>query len=48
MGENPDQIDRITEEVSRMLGTLKYGSITLIVQDGKVVQIERNEKMRLR
>ncbi|MFL6516913.1 MAG: DUF2292 domain-containing protein, partial [Bacillus sp. (in: firmicutes)] len=27
--------------------TLKYGSITLVVQDGKIVQIEKNEKVRL-
>ncbi|MBT2696750.1 YezD family protein [Bacillus sp. ISL-40] len=30
-----------------MLDTLKYGSITLVVQDGKIVQIEKNEKVRL-
>ncbi|MGG1674948.1 YezD family protein [Neobacillus sp. NRS-1170] len=30
-----------------MLGTLKFGSITLVVQDGKVIQIEKNEKVRI-
>ncbi|WP_438646624.1 YezD family protein [Robertmurraya kyonggiensis] len=30
-----------------MLETMKFGSITLIVQDGKIVQIEKNEKIRL-
>ncbi|MFL6562898.1 MAG: YezD family protein [Bacillus sp. (in: firmicutes)] len=30
-----------------MLATLKYGSITLVIQDGKIVQIEKNEKVRL-
>ncbi|NHM32877.1 YezD family protein [Neobacillus terrae] len=30
-----------------MLATLKFGSITLIVQDGKIIQIEKNEKVRL-
>ncbi|WP_446899769.1 YezD family protein [Clostridium sp. LBM24168] len=30
-----------------MLETIKYGSITLVIQDGKVVQIEKNEKVRL-
>ncbi|HEX7065620.1 MAG TPA: YezD family protein [Bacillales bacterium] len=48
MAENPDQTDRITKEVRSMLATLKYGSVTLIVQDGKIVQIEKNEKVRLR
>ncbi|WP_407948731.1 YezD family protein [Peribacillus faecalis] len=30
-----------------MLETVKFGSITLVVQDGKVIQIEKNEKVRL-
>ncbi|MDF0728037.1 YezD family protein [Cytobacillus sp. S13-E01] len=30
-----------------MLETLKYGSITLVIQDGKIVQIDKNEKVRL-
>ncbi|PLT31922.1 DUF2292 domain-containing protein [Peribacillus deserti] len=30
-----------------MLAEVKYGSITLVVQDGKVIQIEKNEKVRL-
>ncbi|WP_257391780.1 YezD family protein [Mesobacillus jeotgali] len=30
-----------------MLETLKFGSITLVVQDGRIVQIEKNEKVRL-
>ncbi|MDR1930252.1 MAG: YezD family protein [Treponema sp.] len=30
-----------------ILGALKFGSVTLIVQDGRVVQIEKNEKIRL-
>lgn len=38
------------EEVEHLLETLKtikYGSLTLIIQDGKVVQIDINEKKRL-
>ncbi|ASK64328.1 DUF2292 domain-containing protein [Virgibacillus phasianinus] len=31
-----------------MLSTMEYGSITLIVQDGKVIQLEKNEKVRIR
>ncbi|MEH7073314.1 YezD family protein [Neobacillus drentensis] len=33
--------------IERMLDSLKYGSITLVIQDGKIVQIEKNEKVRL-
>ncbi len=31
-----------------MLEKVSFGSITLIIQNGKVVQIERNEKLRLK
>ncbi len=34
--------------VERLISNLQYGSVTLIVQDGKVVQIEKNEKVRLK
>jgi hypothetical protein len=27
--------------------TVRYGSVTLIIQDGIVIQIDRNEKLRL-
>jgi len=30
-----------------LLKDLQYGSITLIVQDGKLIQMEKNEKIRL-
>ncbi|MCM3585913.1 YezD family protein [Mesobacillus maritimus] len=30
-----------------MLESLNFGSITLVIQDGKVIQIEKNEKVRL-
>lgn len=32
----------------KLLDTIKYGSITLVVQDGIVIQIEKNEKIRLK
>jgi hypothetical protein len=27
---------------------IKFGSVTVIIQDGKIVQIEKNEKVRFR
>ncbi|QKI83691.1 YezD family protein [Kroppenstedtia eburnea] len=30
-----------------MLKGMRYGSITLVVQDGKVIQLEKSEKVRL-
>jgi hypothetical protein len=35
-------------EVVRLLRKLRFGSVLLVVQDGKVVQIEMAEKIRLR
>ncbi|WP_374709375.1 YezD family protein [Desmospora profundinema] len=36
------------DQIEKMLETMKYGSITLVVQDGKVIQLEKNEKVRIR
>ena len=54
MGENKLLFDNrsISEEnlkkLLQLLKTTQYGSVTLVVQDGVVIQIERNEKLRLR
>lgn len=32
----------------RILDSIKFGSVTLIIQDGKIVQMEKNEKVRLK
>ncbi|MFH7818015.1 YezD family protein [Neobacillus sp.] len=37
----------MAEHLKRMLESIKFGSITLVVQDGKVIQIEKSEKVRL-
>ncbi|WP_414696855.1 YezD family protein [Peribacillus frigoritolerans] len=36
------------ERLQEILNSMKYGSITLIVQDGKIIQMERNEKLRIK
>lgn len=39
------------QDLKRLLDiveTVCYGSVTLIIQDGKVIQLERNEKVRLK
>lgn len=40
--------NQVSERLKAMLDDLRYGSITLVVQDGKVIQIEKNEKVRLK
>ncbi|HEY8803903.1 MAG TPA: YezD family protein [Clostridium sp.] len=36
------------KKLLELLKTTQYGSVTLVIQDGVVIQIERNEKLRLR
>lgn len=44
---NAGEKEELFEHLENMLKTLKFGSITLVVQDGKIIQIEKNEKVRL-
>lgn len=44
---NSSEWEAVVEHLEKMLATVKFGSITLVVQDGKVIQIEKNEKVRL-
>jgi hypothetical protein len=38
---------RVWEKIESAVRSIGYGSITVIVQDGKVIQIEIYEKIRL-
>ncbi|MGG4265137.1 YezD family protein [Peribacillus simplex] len=46
--DKENQLVEIFERLQEMLNSMKYGSITLIVQDGKIIQMERNEKLRIK
>ncbi len=35
------------EQIRAMAESIKYGTITLVFQDGHLIQIERNEKIRM-
>ena len=39
---------QVLAELARQLDGLRYGTIELTVHDGRIVQIERREKIRLR
>jgi hypothetical protein len=36
------------EKLFEMAKTLRYGSITLVFQDGNLIQLEKNEKVRIK
>lgn len=42
----PEQ-ETVLRETLAALRTIKFGSVQLIIQDGRVVQIEKIEKVRL-
>jgi hypothetical protein len=43
-----DDERRVLNQVVEVLRRIEFGTILLVVQDGKVVQIEMAEKFRLR
>lgn len=38
------ELERVVRE---SLASIRFGTITLVVQDGRVIQVDRNEKIRL-
>jgi hypothetical protein len=39
--------EKVLEELLAILPSLQFGAVTLIIQNGKVIQIEKNEKFRI-
>jgi hypothetical protein len=44
----PEEQRRLLLNVSELLGEIAYGNVVIVLQDGKVIQIETSEKIRLR
>lgn len=34
--------------IAEFVSSVRYGSVSIVIQDGKIVQIEKNEKVRLK
>ena len=44
----PDPWNRELERLVReALASIKFGTVSLVVQDGRVIQVDKNEKIRL-
>ena len=41
-----EELSRIEQELRLALSEIRYGSIEIVIQDSRVVQIERREKVR--
>lgn len=39
--------DNYLEIIDRLIRETKYGTVTAIIQDGKVIQVEKTDKIRL-
>lgn len=48
MDKRTENHDASIEQVKKWLRDLQYGSVTLVVQDNYIVQIEKSEKIRLK
>jgi hypothetical protein len=45
---NPEPWNRDLERLVReALTSIRFGTVTLVVQDGRVIQVDKNEKIRL-
>ena len=42
-----EPLDAVSHEIVRALKDLRFGSVEVIVHDGRVVQLVRTEKLRL-
>lgn len=45
---SPEPWNRDLERLVRQaLTSIRFGTVTLVVQDGRVIQVDKNEKIRL-
>lgn len=40
--------DEELKTLKKLIESVRYGSVTVIIQDGKVIQIEKSEKIRFK
>ncbi|MBO5291961.1 MAG: YezD family protein [Lachnospiraceae bacterium] len=42
-----EQVSSQLELIEKLIHSIQYGTITIIIQDGKIVQIDKSEKYRI-
>ena len=45
--ESPYRSNPVLDRIAQLLTELRYGTVEITIHDGRVVQIERKEKIRL-
>lgn len=46
--DNTQKEELYLEKIRSLVKDIRYGNITLIIQDGKVIQIDKTEKFRFK
>lgn len=47
MAENRKVSNEELAKIKEFIETIKFGSVNIIIQDGKIIQIDKSEKIRL-
>jgi hypothetical protein len=47
MAEPKEVTEERLAQIKEYIESVKYGSVNIIIQDGKIIQIDKNEKIRL-
>ena len=47
MAENRKVSNEELAKIKEFIETIKFGSVNIIIQDGKIVQIDKSEKIRI-
>jgi hypothetical protein len=46
LSKKSNQVERILSRIEHSIRGIRYGSVTITIHDGRIVQIERIEKSR--
>lgn len=48
MSKKNENLEVILKNIKKEIESIQFGTVTLIIQDGVVIQLEKNEKIRLK
>lgn len=46
-GQIKSNVNSYLDEIDRLIRDIEYGSLIIIIQDGKVIQVDKTQKIRL-
>lgn len=47
INKNKDQTEEL-KKIEEIIKSIKFGSLTIHVEDGKIIQVDKNEKIRFK